>query len=300
MNLIVALGLLAVTTSCACALPGVFLVVRRQSMLVDAMSHAVFPGIVLGALVSGTTRSPWMVVIAVVSGLVVVLAAEKFRASGLVTADASQGLVFPVLFAIGIAIVSTELSSVHLSESTVLAGDMNLMALSTERWVTHGFDMGPQMAWWALGVFVVNAAFVAVTYRILHTSSFDPHLARTMGMPAGLVSALLMVLIAITIVVAFSAVGTVLVIALMIVPAATARLLTNRLAVLVWTTLAIAVVTPLIGLAVASSADLATAPMMACIDGMVFLLVWAARLAARRISLRRPHRDLQGVQGALS
>lgn len=286
MSLFAALCLLAIAVSCSCALPGVFLVVRQQSMLVDAMSHAVFPGIVIGVLVSGTTRSPWMIVIAVVFGLIVVLAAQKLRDTGLITGEASQGLIFPVLFALGIVILSTELSSVHVSESTVLAGDMNLMALSTERLVINGYDYGPHMAWWSLGMLCLNAVFIRVSYRTLHLSSFDPRLARTLGMPTQLVNAAFMVLVALTIVVSFSTVGTVLVIALMIVPAAITRLLTNKLSLMIPLTLVVAVVTALLGLFIANAANLATAPMMACLDGAIFLAVWGYVYCSRRLRMR--------------
>ena len=153
MTLLVALSLLAVVTAVTCSLPGVFLVVRRQSMLVEAMSHAVFPGIVIGALLSGSARSPWMVVLATAMGLVIVVGADRARESGLVTADASQGIIFPVLFAIGIALLSTQLSSVHLSEAAVLSGELNLLALPTQRWIIGTTDLGPQAMWVLLAVF---------------------------------------------------------------------------------------------------------------------------------------------------
>ncbi|MFQ9338526.1 MAG: metal ABC transporter permease, partial [Varibaculum sp.] len=91
MSFVLAALLLAITTSVTCALPGTFLVLRRQSMLVDAMSHAVLPGIVLGALLSGSTYSPIMVVLAAGFGLIVVLGANYLQSTGLLPKDASQG-----------------------------------------------------------------------------------------------------------------------------------------------------------------------------------------------------------------
>ncbi len=283
MTLLAALALLSVVTAVTCSLPGVFLVVRRQSMLVEAMSHAVFPGIVIGALVSGSTRSPLMIVLATVLGLVIVVGADKARQSGLVTADASQGLIYPVLFAIGVALLSTQLSSVHISENAVLAGELNLLALPTERWIIGTTDLGPQAMWPLLLLLVIDALFITLTYRVLVVSAFDPNLARTMGLPTRTVNMALMVLVSLTVVVAFNTVGAILVVALMIVPPATGRLVTNRMGWLIFVSLAIASVTALLGLWVAYLGDLATAPMMAFTDGVVFLIVLlVTRLVASR------------------
>ena len=119
MSFVLAALLLAITTSVTCALPGTFLVLRRQSMLVDAMSHAVLPGIVLGALLSGSTYSPIMVVLAAGFGLIVVLGANYLQSTGLLPKDASQGVIFPLLFSGGVILLSTALAHVHICEDTV-------------------------------------------------------------------------------------------------------------------------------------------------------------------------------------
>lgn len=282
MPLLMALVLLAVVVAVTCCLPGAFLVVRRQSMLVDALSHAVFPGIVVGAMLAGSTSSPLMVACAVGFGLMCVLGAEKFRRSGLVTTEASQGLVFPALFAVGIMVLSTQISGVHLSESTVLAGELNLMALPSDRLVISGLDVGPRTMWWLLLVLLIDAAFITVTYRTLTLGTFDPQLARVAGMASGLVDATLLVLVTLTVVVAFNAVGSILVIALMVVPAATARLLVRRFPAMLALAVVIAAATATLGLWTAYLADLATAPMMAFVDGAVFLAVVGVRGLRRR------------------
>lgn len=275
MNLLVALSLLSVVTALTCSLPGVFLVVRHQSMLVDAMSHAVFPGIVIGALISGSAHSPVMIILASGMGLLVVIAAERFKNSGLVTSDAATGLIFPVLFALGIALLSSLINNVHLSEASVLTGELNLMALPSERLIIGSFDLGPAMIWPMLGVFTLSTGYILLTYRVLLVSSFDPNMARTIGLPADAVNLGLMTLVSLTTVVTFSTVGAILVVALMIVPAATARLLTTRLSAMIVVCLGIAAGTALLGLWLAYLGDLATAPMMAFTDGIVFLAVLA-------------------------
>lgn len=293
MPFIAAVALLAVVTAVTCALPGTFLVLRHQAMLVEAMSHAVLPGIVIGAILSGTTHSPLMVVAASATGLLVVLGAERLRAGGLVTGDADQGLVFPALFALGVILLSTTLSKVHISEDTVLTGDLNLMALAPEHvLVADGaIDLGPRTMWRLLGVLAVTAVYVLVCFRTLKLSTFDRVTARTMGLPVRSTDLGLMALVSLTVVVAFDAAGAILVVALMTIPPATALLLARTLPGTILLSLAIAALSALLGFWVALQADLATSSTMAVVDGLVFLAVML-------VTRRRPRRVAGVGEGA--
>lgn len=300
MSFLTAVALLAVITAVTCALPGTFLVLRHQSMLVDAMSHAVLPGIVIGALISGQTSSPIMIVIAAAMGMVVVLGAEKLRNTGLITGDANQGLIFPALFAIGVILLSTVLKSVHICQDTVLTGDINLMALEPERLISMGFDFGPRTMWALLGVFALNAAYIWWAYRPLKLATFDPLLARSMGFPVRAVEYGLMLLVSITVVVAFQTAGAILVVALMVVPPATALLLARSLPQMIVLNMLFAVGSALLGFWVALQFDLATSSMMAVVDGLVFVAVlvatrWWARYQGYR-ALRRLDEEA-GLEG---
>ncbi|MDO5721312.1 MAG: metal ABC transporter permease [Actinomycetaceae bacterium] len=291
MSFVGAVALLAVVTAVTCALPGTFLVLRHQSMLVDAMSHAVLPGIVIGALISGETSSPIMIVIAAAMGMVVVLGAEKLRNTGLITGDANQGLIFPALFALGVILLSTVLKSVHICQDTVLTGDINLMALEPERLIAMGFDFGPRTMWVLLGVMALNATYIWWAYRPLKLATFDPLLAKSMGFPVRAVEYGLMLLVSITVVVAFQTAGAILVVALMVVPPATALLLARNLPQMMALNLVLAVFSALLGFWVALKFDLATSSMMAVVDGLVFFGVFlATRWWSRhqgRMALRR-------------
>lgn len=292
MSFVASVALLAVVTALTCALPGAFLVLRHQSMLIDAMSHAVLPGIVIGALMSGSTHSPVMVILASAMGMLVVIGAEKLRNTGLIAGDANQGLIFPVLFAIGIILLSTVLSSVHICEDTVLTGDINLMALEAEHLIHNNLDFGPRTMWMMLFVFALNAAYVAVVYRVLKLATFDPMLARTMGFPVRLVEYGLMLLVSMTVVVAFDTAGAILVVALMVVPPATALLVARTLPQMVALSLLIAAGTALLGFWVAFEFNLATSAMMAVVDGLVFLLVF---VGTKRLARRRGQRALSAL-----
>ena len=148
--------ILAIVTAVTCALPGIWLVLRKQSMLADAISHAVLPGIVIAAVATGTIQSPWSIVGAAVMGTVVVLGAELLESTGLVSGDGPQGLVFPALFSIGVLLLSTRFNGVQITESAVLVGDLNLAAFLPLK--IGSTMLGPQYLWVMAGVLVLNVA----------------------------------------------------------------------------------------------------------------------------------------------
>ena len=273
MSFMTSVVLLCVITACVCAFPGSLLVIRKQSMLVEAMSHAVLPGIVIGVLVSRRTNSVWMIFFASLMGLIVVIGAEKFRQTGLITSDSSQGILFPFLFSVGIILLSTVLSSVHVCEDTVLTGDINLMALQTEHLILNGIDYGPRTMWHLLAVLALDAIYVTVFWRVLKLATFDPTLARTMGFPVNAVNLGLMTLVSLTVVVAFSVAGAILVVALMIVPPAAAAVFAHRFSSLMIMSQVFAIASALIGFLTATVFTLSTAPMMAFVNGILFLVV---------------------------
>lgn len=277
MSFLAALFLLTAVTSITCALPGVFLVLRRQSMLVDAISHAVLPGIVIGVFLSGSLHSPVMIIFSTLMGLLVVWVSNRLRASGLLTGDADQGVLFPVLFSLGVLLLSTVFASVHICTDTVLAGDLNLMALRSEHIIIGNINLGPKTMWELLVVFVINALFIGIYYRTLKTSTFDRQHALSINMPVTAVENMLMVLTTITIIVAFSVAGSILVVALVICPAATALLISHTLPDMIIKTLLIAVVSAVAGCVLAWQLNLGTSSMMAFTDGVIFLLVMLAK-----------------------
>ena len=146
--------ILAIVTAATCALPGIWLVLRKQSMLTDAISHAVLPGIVIAAVATGTIQSPWSIVGAAVMGTVVVLGAELLESTGLVSGDGPQGLVFPALFSIGVLLLSTRFNGIQISESAVLVGDLNLAAFLPLK--AGDLLLGPQYLWVLTGVLLLN------------------------------------------------------------------------------------------------------------------------------------------------
>lgn len=272
--------LLAIVSALACALPGAYVVLRRESMLVDAIGHSVLPGIVVGYFFTRDLDSPWLILGAATAGLVVVLGSEWLTDSGLIAGDAPQGLIFPALFSAGVILVTLNFAHVHLDVHAVLVGDLNLAAFRHA--TVGGTSIGPAYLYVMLAVLLVNVAFLAVFRPQLAVTTFDGPFARSIGIPVKAVNAAFMFLVSVTVTAAFNAAGAILVVALVIVPAATAHLLTRGFGAMIALTAAIAVVGAAAGFSIAYALDAATSAAMAVSYGVVFIVAHLTQLVARR------------------
>lgn len=285
MSFLVGTSLLAVVTALACALPGAFVVLRRNSMLVEGIAHAVLPGIVVGYAFTLDLDSPWLIVGAALAGLVVVLSNEWLIRTGLITGDAPQGLVFPALFAVGVILITSDFSHVHLHTYVVLVGDLNLAAF--QQLAVNGVSIGPQYLYVMLAVLVLNTAFIALFYPKLKLTTFDNEFATVLGMRTGLLNTAFMFLVSVTVVAAFHAAGALLVISLLVAPGATAHLISRRLSVLLILTALFAIVGALAGFWIAYALNAATSAGMALFYGAMFVAVAFIDKLATRARLHR-------------
>lgn len=269
--------LLAAVIAAACALPGVFLVLRRMAMMSDAVSHVLLLGIVVSFLLVHALGVPrnfhpaLMLIGAALSGLVAVVAVEILQRSKLVREDAAIGLVFPVLFSIGVILVSAKVRNIHLDVDAVLLGELAFAPL--RRFSFAGRDWGPQSFVLMLPVLCVNVAFVAIFYKELKLATFDAALAAALGFAPAALHYMLMTVVSFTAVAAFDAVGSVLVVALMIVPAAAAYLLTDRLSRMILWSVGIAIASAIAGYWLAKWVNANIAGAMTVTLGVVFALV---------------------------
>jgi manganese/zinc/iron transport system permease protein len=237
--------LVAVCAAIACALPGTFLVLRRMSMMGDAISHAVLPGLVIAFVVTGTRGSWPMFVGAAVVGVLTAWLTEVVRKGGNVDEGASMGVVFTSLFAVGLVLVNLYGHRADLDPGCVLYGMLETVGNSV---AFDAFGIGIPWAAVKLGIVaIVNLLLVVALFKEFRISSFDPALATTVGINATFMHFLLMTMTAVTTVAAFEAVGSILVVAMLIVPAATAHLLTDRLWLLVVLGMIIAVASAVVG-----------------------------------------------------
>jgi manganese/zinc/iron transport system permease protein len=253
----------------ACALPGVFLVLRRMALMSDAISHSILLGIVLGFLLVGDLTHPLLLVMAGLSGLLTVYLAEVLLATRRVKADAAIGLVFPVLFSIGVILISRFASTVHLDVDAVLLGELAFAPFNRKEF--FGLDL-PRGVWVMGGMMLLNITLITAFYKELKLATFDADLAAALGFAPGIIHYGLMSVVSITAVGAFEHVGSILVVALMIAPPAAAYLLTNSLSRMLAISALIGVLSAIGGYWLARVADTNIAGAMATMSGLFFLL----------------------------
>lgn len=223
------LMIVGILAAVACAIPGTFLLLRRLSLMGDAISHAVLPGIVIAYLVTASRAGLPIFIGAIVVGLLTAFLIETLRRFGKVDESASTGVVFTTLFAVGLVLITNFADKVDLDPNCVLNGNLESVpmdVLGSTAIPTAVLPLGL--------VLLANAAIVTALFKEFRLCSFDPGLAATLGFNPTFIHYLLMTMTALTCVVAFEAVGSILVVALLIVPAAAAHLLTDRL---LWTLL---------------------------------------------------------------
>src|SRR3989338_3174065 len=220
--------IIAVVTALTCALIGNFLVLRRLAMLGDAMSHAVLPGILVGYLIARDLQSPLFFLGAVMFCVIMAVAIEALIKNRFIREESAIGIAFTSLFALGVVLLVRFADTVHLDQDAVLYGQVEFSAF--ERLMIGGFDFGPRLLWIMGSLLLLNSAAVVIFYKEWKITTFDPGLAVSVGVSPRIMHYFLVVLTALTVVAAFEAVGSVLAVALLIVPAATASLLGRSLA----------------------------------------------------------------------
>lgn len=218
--------LTAVVIAMSCALVGNFLVVRRMSLMGDAISHAVLPGIAAAFLLGGTREPLPMLIGATVAGLATAFFTEWIRRHGRVDESSAMGVVFTTLFAAGLVMMVQAADTVDLDPGCVLYGAIELSPLDTVR---IGSLEAPRSLVHGAVVLVANVLLVTLLYKELLVTSFDPGAADALGIPSRRMYYLLMAMVAVTTVASFESVGSILVIAMLIVPGAAAQFLSVRM-----------------------------------------------------------------------
>jgi manganese/zinc/iron transport system permease protein len=267
----------------ACALVGNFLVLRKLSLIGDALSHAVLPGIAASFLLFGS-RSPWVSLLgAGVIGVLSVWLIELVRGLGRIEESAAIGVVFTAMFALGIVMIS-RIEHVDLDPSCVLYGNLETIVLDT---ASTPFGEVPKVILELGCMCLFNALVVAVFWKWWMLSTFDSTLAQAQGVPVRFLRYLLAALVAMTCVVSFRAVGNIMVVAMLIVPSSVAWMLTDRLNSMFFWSLMIAVCSSVLGHGIAISLphlfgfkSANSAAMVAVVSGCI--LIGAIFLGTKR------------------
>ncbi|MFN3929774.1 MAG: metal ABC transporter permease [Thermoflexus sp.] len=253
-------------------MPGAFLVLRRMAMVGDAISHAILFGIVATFLIVRDLRSPWLVIGAAGTGVLTALAVDTLRRTGRVKEDAAIGLVFPTLFSLGVIGIARGVGNIHLDLDAVLLGELAFAPF--DRLIWNGWDLGPRGAWVMGGLLLLNLILILAFYKELALSTFDPDLATIFGFRPAVLHYLLMGMTALTAVAAFDVAGVVLVVAMLVIPPATASLLTDHLTHMLGLSAFLGVAMALGGYGLAAALDLSIAGSMAVMGGALFALAF--------------------------
>ena len=243
-----------------------------MAMMSDAISHAILPGIVIAFFLTHDLNAPLLIVGAAVTGVLTVMCVEVIYRTRLVKEDASIGLVFPALFSIGVILIARYAGDVHLDTDAVLLGELAFAPF--DRFTLGDVDLGPRALWVMSAIFLLNAAGIVIFYKELKLATFDAGLAASLGFTPVLLHYGLMTMVSVTAVGAFDAVGSILVVALMVGPATTAYLLTDRLGVMIGLSLVLGIGNAILGYWVAHWLDTSIAGTMASIVGITFVLIF--------------------------
>ncbi|WP_109298841.1 metal ABC transporter permease [Aquimarina sp. AU474] len=271
-NAQIEIQLIASLVAIACAIPGTFLVLRKMALITDAISHSILPGIVVGFFITHDLSSPLLIIMAAASGVLTVVLVEFIQKTGLVKEDTAIGLVFPALFSIGIILIAQNANDVHLDVDAVLLGELAFAPF--DRFMISGIDMGPKSLWIIGSILIITLGLLFAFFKELKVSTFDAGLASALGLSPVIMHYGLMTVSSITTVGAFDAVGAILVIALMIAPAATAYLLTNDLKKMLLLAVTFGVGSAISGYWMAHALDTSISGSMTTVLGIVFLIVY--------------------------
>ncbi len=261
----------AMMTGLATSLIGVFLVLRKMSMMTDAISHTILLGIVVSFMLVGSLTSPLLLIGATLMGVLTAYGVEVLHKSQRLKEDAAIGVVFTFLFSLAVLIITLRFRNVHLDIDMVLLGKIEFTIF--ERFRILGFDLGPRALIIMGFTWLLSLSFVTLFFKELKITSFDPALASVLGIAPVFFHYLLMTLVSLTAVAAFNAVGAILVIALMIGPPVTALLITKTLTQTLIVTQLIALLNTVTGYFLGTFLDLTISGSMATVTLFTFLII---------------------------
>lgn len=264
--------IIAMVVAVACAIPGVFLVLRKMALISDAISHSILPGIVIGFFITQDLNSPVLILLAALTGVITVVLVEAIQKTGLVKEDTAIGLVFPALFSIGVILIAKNANDVHLDIDAVLLGELAFAPF--DRLLASGMDLGPKSLWIMGSILLITLVLLFLFFKELKVSTFDAGLSSAMGISPIVMHYGLMSVSSVTVVGAFDAVGAILVVALMIAPAATAYLLTSDLRKMMLLSVGFGVFAAISGYWLAHLLDASISGSITSVLGVLFLMVY--------------------------
>lgn len=261
--------LTAALVGLSCGIVGVFLILRKTAMMADAISHTVLLGIVVAFIITREVSGPAMLIGGILAGLLTAFFVQWLHTLN-VQHDASMGIVFTTLFAIGVILIATSVGNAHLDVQHALMGEITFIPFHTITIPIIGEI--PEATGLLLLVLVVVLFFIIAFYKEWKITSFDPALAASLGIPVLFMHYVFMGLVSITTVASFDAVGAIMVVAMLITPAAAAYLWTDKLLIMLVLSGTFGVVSSIVGYYIAAWIDTSISGSMAFATGLVFMV----------------------------
>ena len=265
--------IIATLASINCALVGTYLVLRKIAMMGDAIAHSILPGIVLALLVTGSKSTPILFIGASITGALVTFLIAFLEKKIKIQADAAIGINFTFFFAIGIILISFFSRKIDLDPECSLYGELSMAPLDIYKTAT-GIPLGPRSFYTLLITLLLNVYFLIVGYKHLFVTTFDPQFAQSIGIDIKCWHYFLMIITALTTVAAFEVAGAILVVALLIIPAASMYLITKSLKYLLFFNVLFATFISVGGYYVSLIFNSSMAPTMVTLSGLLFFITF--------------------------
>lgn len=272
----------------ACGWVGNYLILRRMALVGDAISHSVLPGLAVAFLLTSSRGSWAMFLGALVAGVMTTVIIEIIHKKSRVKQDAAIGIAFTSLFAVGVILISLFASKIDLDQECVLYGEIAFVPLETSVEI-GGVELGPLPVVRMAVVAALTLLLMLLFYKELLVSSFDPALAFSLGINATVLHYFLMGWLSMVVVSAFESVGAILVVAMLILPGATASLMSHRLPLIMALTAAYAALSTLLGFHLATWLECSIAGAMVVAGAGLFCVPWLFQVLAK--SLHKPMGD---------
>ena len=260
-----------IATAVACAILSPFLVLRKLSMVSDAISHSVLLGIVIAFFIVKDVGSPFLIAGAALFGVITVFVVEFLSGTGLVKNDDAVGIVFPMFFALAVVLITKFARNVHLDTDIVLMGEVIIAPLNRVEFI--GISIPKALVQMGI-LLLINLLFVIIFFKELKITTFDRGYAKLAGFSSAALFYALMTLSSFTAVTAFDAVGAILVVSFLITPGAAAYLISKDLKVMIVISVGYAVINSSIGYVLSLLMNVSMSGMTAAVAGVTFLITF--------------------------
>ncbi len=257
----------------SCSLLGSFLILRKMSMVGDAISHSVLPGIVIAFFLAGSMQSFWMLIGAGILGVLTTFLIEFFHQKGKLQTDASIGVTFTWLFALGVILVTYYAGNAHIDQDCILYGEIAYVPIDLI-YTDSGRIIAPEAVLILSTVLFIILTFIYLFYKELFITTFDASFAKAIGISTSKWHYFLMGLVSLTTVASFESVGAILVVAFLIAPAASAYLLTKDLKPMLLLSVAFGIISAFLGYYLSYLLDGSIAGAMVTVSGIIFTICY--------------------------